>query len=242
MCTGASPSLPGCNRRELIMELTTNETTMRHAVVEAYRELRRQGLNCGSTGNLSCRLDDKILITPTGAEGESIEEEMLVVIDCDGEILGPGTPSSEWHMHCEIYDRHPEAGAIAHTHSDACVALSCMRRPIPSFHYMVAGFGGNDIPCAAYAPFGSVELAHAAAEALSHHTACLLANHGMVCCGCTLESVVDAAVTLETLARQYLLTIQAGDPVLLNEEEMSVVRDRYISYSRLKDLCWFGSR
>ena len=207
---------------------------MRHAVVEAYRELWRRGLNCGSTGNLSYRLDDKILITPTGAEGETIDEDMLVVIDGDGEILGLGTPSSEWRMHCLIYDRKPQARAIAHTHSDACVALSCMRRPIPPFHYMVAGFGGIDVPCAAYAPFGSLELAQAAAEALADRTACLLANHGMICYGCTLESAVTSAILLETLARQYLLTIQAGDPVILNEEEMSVVRDRYLSYARCK--------
>lgn len=216
------------------MELMTSEITMRQAVVEAYRELGRRGLNCGSSGNLSCRLDDKILITPTGAEGESIDEEMLVAIDPDGEILGHGTPSSEWRMHCAIYDRKPQAMAIAHTHSDACVALSCMRRPIPPFHYMVAGFGGDDVPCAAYAPFGSLELARAAVDALVGRTACLLANHGMVCYGCTLESVVAAAITLETLAKQYLLAIQAGGPVLLNEEEMSAVRDRYRSYSRLK--------
>jgi L-fuculose-phosphate aldolase len=216
------------------MGLITTELTIRHAVVEAYRELGRRSLNCGSTGNLSYRLDHRILITPTGAEGESLDEDMLVEIDRDGEILGPGKPSSEWRMHCEIYDRKPQARAIAHTHSDACVALSCMRRPIPSFHYMVAGFGGNDIPCAAYASFGSPELAQAAVEALDDRTACLLANHGMICHECTLESVVTAAITLETLARQYLLTIQAGDPVLLNEEEMAAVRERYLSYSRCK--------
>lgn len=216
------------------MELMTSEITTRHAVVEAYRELGRRGLNCGSTGNLSCRLDDKILITPTGAEGESIDEDMLVVIDCDGEILGPGIPSSEWRMHCEIYNRKPQVRAIAHTHSDACVALSCMRRPIPSFHYMIAGFGGNDVPCAAYAPFGSLELARVTADALSDRTACLLANHGMVCCGCSLESVVTAAMTLETLARQYLLAVQAGNPILLNEDEMSGIRDRYLSYAQCK--------
>lgn len=216
------------------MGLPTSELTMRHAVVDAYRELGRRGLNCGSTGNLSYRLGDRILITPTGAEGESIDGDMLVVIDSDGEILGPGTPSSEWRMHCEIYGRKPQAMAIAHTHSDACVALSCMRRSIPPFHYMVAGFGGNDVPCAAYAPFGSLELARAAAEALADRTACLLANHGMVCYGCTLKSVVTAAIALETLARQYLLTIQAGGPVLLNDDEMSAVRDRYLSYARFK--------
>jgi L-fuculose-phosphate aldolase len=218
------------------MELINDEMTVRHAIVQAYRELSRRGLNSGSSGNVSCRLDGKILITPTGAEGESIHEDMLVLIDSAGQTLSAGMPSSEWPMHLEIYNRKPQATAIAHTHSDACVALSCLRRSIPSFHYMIACFGGNDVPCATYAPFGSPELAQAAAEALSNRTACLLANHGMVCYGSTLESVVAAAITLETLARQYLLTIQAGGPVLLNEEEMSTVRERYLfyRYRRLK--------
>jgi L-fuculose-phosphate aldolase len=204
--------------------------TVRHAVVEAYRELGRRGLNCGSTGNVSCRLNGKILITPTGADGESIEEDMLVLLDSDGESVGPGIASSEWPMHLEIYNRKPQAMAIAHTHSDACVALACLRQSIPSFHYMIAAFGGNDVPCAAYAPFGSAELARVAADALSDRTACLLANHGMVCCGVSAESVVNEAITLETLARQYLLTIQAGAPVLLNPQEMSVVCERYLAY------------
>lgn len=212
------------------MNVLNGEITVRRVVVEAYRELGRRGLNCGSTGNVSCRLNGNILITPTGADGESIEENMLVLLDSDGEAVGPGTPSSEWPMHLEIYNRKPHAMAIAHTHSDACVALACTRQSIPSFHYMIATFGGNDVPCAAYAPFGSAELARVAADALSDRTACLLANHGMVCYGASLESVVDAAVTLETLARQYLLTIQAGAPVLLNQQEMSVVYERYLTY------------
>ena len=214
--------------------MTTSEIPLRHAIVEAYRELWRRGLNCGSTGNISCRLDDKVLITPAGAEGESINEEMPVLIGLDGGALGPGIPSSEWRMHIAIYNRKREAMAIAHTHSDACVALSCLRRSIPSFHYMIAGFGGNDVPCAVYAPFGTPELARNAVEALAERTACLLANHGMVCHARTLENVVKAAIRLETLARQYLLAVQAGNPVLLNLEEMSAEVTRYASYGSAK--------
>lgn len=211
---------------------TSSEAALRNAIVEAYRHLAEKGLNSGSSGNISCRFDDGLLITPTGADGDSLTVEKIVSLTLEGEARGPGTPSSEWGMHAGIYRRRPEAQAVVHTHADACVALSCMRRSIPSFHYMVAGFGGNDIRCAPYAPFGSLELARNAAEAMKGRTACLLANHGMLCLGQTLAQAVASTIKLETLARQYLMALQAGEPVLLSEDEMAIVRERYAYYGR----------
>jgi L-fuculose-phosphate aldolase len=175
---------------------------------------------------------DRILITPTGARWDLITAESVVNMSFDGRSGTVGIPSCEWQMHVEIYRRKPEASAIVHTHSDACVALSSLRRPIPAFHYMVAAFGGNDVPCASYAPFGTQELACAAAAALDARSACLLANHGMVCHGASLSGAVLAAIAVETLARQYLMALQAGEPVLLTNSEVAVVRERLRSYGR----------
>ena len=114
--------------------------------------------------------------------------------------------------------------------ADACVALACLRRPLPSFHYMVAAFGGADVRCARYATFGTVDLGSSAVEALKDRTACLLANHGMIAIGKTLEAAFQTTVKLETLARQYLMALQGGAPVLLPEEEMARVGKRYGNY------------
>jgi len=93
-----------------------------------------------------------------------------------------------------------------------------------------ASFGRSTIPCSRYEPFGSSRLADAAREALEGHSACLLANHGMIVMGKDLQHALDLAVKLETLARQYLLALQAGGPVLLNETEMAEVAERYRNY------------
>lgn len=206
------------------------EAELRERLAEAYRQLARLGLNSGSAGNVSCRLDDGALITPTGASAETIDAASIVCIAPDGTTRGAGIPSSEWAMHTAIYRRYPQARAIVHTHSDACVALACQGRGIPAFHYMVATFGGDDVRCAPYATFGTEDLAHAVADALHERSACLLANHGMIAWGAAIEPAVDAATRLETLARQYWMSLQPGPPVILGADEMRRVRERFRGY------------
>lgn len=209
-----------------------DEGALREALAQAYRQLSRLGLNSGSAGNVSCRFRDGVLISPTGADADSITPQALVAITMEGESRGPGTPSSEWSMHTAIYRHFPQAAAVVHTHSDACVALACQRRAIPAFHYMVAGFGGDDVRCAAYATFGTDALAREAVDALQDRTACLLANHGMICHAASIERAVLNAAKLETLARQYWMSLQGGQPVLLGPAEMDVVRERYKGYGK----------
>jgi len=205
---------------------------LRQAIVDDYRALVRDGLTAGSAGNISVRTPDGMLITPTGATADDLAPDRLVATALDGSFAGDIRPSSEWQMHAAIYRAVPGAGAVVHTHADACVALSCQRRPIPAFHYMIAGFGGDDVPCTGYAPFGSVELAELAAAALAGRSACLLANHGMIAHGPDLARAVAATRRLETLARQYLLALAAGPPVLLDGTQMAEVRRRYAGYGQ----------
>lgn len=213
-------------------ETTTREageTEARAALTEAVRHLSAAGLNQGSSGNVSVRLGSGALITPTGATAALAPHE-AVRIDLDGIVDGPGIPSSEWRFHTEILRRRPEAGAVVHTHADACVALSCLRRPLPAFHYMVASFGGTDVRCADYRVFGSDALAEAALAALEGRKACLLANHGMIAFGRDLKEAVALTNKLETLARQYLLACQGGAPTILSDAEMEEVAARYQHY------------
>jgi L-fuculose-phosphate aldolase len=209
-----------------------DQASLRNGLCEAYRNFERLGLSSGSAGNISVRWSDGMLISPAGATAASAAPEAFVAVSLDGHVLSAGKPSSEWAMHAEIYRRTPDAQAVAHAHPDACVALSCQRRVIPAFHYMIAAFGGSDIPCSSYAPFGSTELALVAVSALEGRTACLLANHGMICHAKSLAEAIANAIKLEVLARQYILSLQIGPPVLLDEEEMAVVRERYRSYDR----------
>jgi ribulose-5-phosphate 4-epimerase/fuculose-1-phosphate aldolase len=124
-----------------------------------------------------------LLITPTGAHSGNLTPERVVLLDRRDDVVGSGVPSSEWEMHTAALRTFPSANAVVHTHGDACVALACLRKPLPAFHYMVAAFGGAEVRCARYATFGTVDLADSAVEALRNRTACLLANHGMIAVG-----------------------------------------------------------
>ena len=213
----------------------TKPLDQREAIVEAYVRLDREGLNRGSSGNVSVRVgDDGMLISPTGIDAARITAAGIVAMGLDGSARGDGIPSSEWQMHAEIYRAFPETRAVVHTHADACVALACQRRGIPAFHYMVAGYGGNDIRCAPYETFGSAALARVAVAALRDRTACLLANHGMLARGPDLKAAVGTTIKLETLARQYWMTLQVGPPTLLSDAEMAEVLLRYRDYGRAR--------
>lgn len=208
------------------------ESAIRTAIVEANAELERLQMNVCSTGNISVRWRDGMLITPSGCRVETLAPDHMVFVRFDGGWEGALSPSSEWAMHRAVYQRVEKAGAVVHAHADNCVALSCFRKPIPSFHYMVQGFGGREIPCVDYFPFGSQELGDAAGTALADHSACLLANHGMLVRGATLTTAFDNAVKLEVLARQYLKTLSIGTPRLLSEAEMDIVAARYRNYGK----------
>jgi L-fuculose-phosphate aldolase len=169
-------------------------------------------------------------ITPSGSSADTLAEAALVEMALDGTVAGPGTPSSEWSMHAGIYAACPKAGAIVHTHADACTALACLGEGLPPFHYMVLRFGGGDVRCAPYTTFGTPALARLAVAAMEGRSACLLANHGMICHGPNIRAALDDAVLLETLARQYLLARSAGTPLLLTEAELAAAKERFRSY------------
>ena len=211
---------------------TASEWDVRNAVVGIYQELSRLGLNVAAAGNVSARFGAGMLITPTGCVAETLKPGDLVSTLFEGTSTGKLKPSSEWAMHAEVYLRVPTAHAIVHAHADHCVALSCLRKPIPAFHYMVHAFGGGDVPCVPYYPFGTRELGAAAGAALEARSACLLANHGMLARGPTLRAALDSAILLEALARQYVLALSIGTPTLLSSAEMADVARRFADYGR----------
>ena len=201
----------------------------RDALARAASDLYRAGLNQGTEGNLSMRTGEGMLITPSGLPWEEIGAGHMVGVDSHGNA-GGGRPSSEWPLHRAILDARPEIDAVVHTHSSFATTLACLRRGLPPFHYMIAMAGGPDIRCSRYATFGTTALAEAAVEALDGRRACLLANHGMVALGETLDQAVMLALTVEKLCEQYWRACQLGDPVLLTKEEMAEVMERIADY------------
>jgi L-fuculose-phosphate aldolase len=202
----------------------------RHQVAQVYRTLGRLGFVPGSAGNVSVRTRSGMAITPSGISAENVRAHAVVALTLDGAVAGAGTPSSEWPMHAAIYRAFPDAGAIVHTHADACTALACLNEALPAFHYMIAAFGGDDVRCAPYVTFGTPELAAVAVTALRDRRACLLANHGMIVHAASAEAALNDAVILESLARQYLLARAAGAVRVLTDAEMQAARARFETY------------
>lgn len=204
----------------------------REAIISAGRRMNASGLNQGTSGNLSHRVENGFLVTPTGMEYDVLRPEDLVLMRFDGNYEGERLPSSEWRFHRDILAARPEVNAILHTHSMSSTAVSCLRRSIPSFHYMVAAAGGTDIRCAPYATFGTEELSRNAVAALEGRKACLLANHGLITVGADLPSAFKLAIEVESLAAMYLRALQVGEPVLLDADEMTVVLEKFRTYGQ----------
>lgn len=209
-----------------------------------YRQLRKAliatacatnslGLNQGTAGNVSARTPEGFLITPSGLPFDQLVPEHVVEMDLEGQVASDQiAPSSEWRFHRDILVNRPEVGAVLHVHSPYATALACTHREIPAFHYMVAVAGGKTIPCAPYAAFGTQALSDNVLTALENRHACLLANHGMVAVGPSLEEALRLAKEVEELARQYHLSLQIGGPVILSDEAMTIVLEKFKTYGR----------
>lgn len=211
---------------------TLCDTHLRKSLAGLARESVHCGLNQGTSGNVSVRSRTGFLITPSGQDMAALTGDEMVAMTMDGEVAGVGKPSSEWRFHRDIYAAFPEAEAVVHAHSPFAVALACLRRGLPPFHYMVAMAGGVDIRCAAYATFGTQALSDAVIAALQDRRACLMANHGLVAWGCSLPVALALANEVEALCGQYLRACQVGEPVLLNVAEMQEVLEKFKDYGK----------
>src|SRR5690606_4181433 len=200
---------------------------------ETAQAMQARGLSPQRSGNVSARVADGMVITPSGLPFETLDAGDVVRLALDGSVVdGARKPSSEWRLHAAVYRARPEVAAVVHCHSPNATAVACTRRPIPAFHYMVAVAGGVDIPCAAYATFGTEALAAAACAALADRSACLLANHGQLATGADLAAALELAAEVETLATQYRAALAIGDVHVLSDAEMQRVLDAFRSYGQ----------
>jgi L-fuculose-phosphate aldolase len=209
-----------------------DEAALRSEIVERCLEMNRNGINQGMSGNISARCSDGLLVTPSSVPYERLRPEMIVRMDFEGAWEGDLRPSSEWRFHLDILRHREDVNAVVHAHPPHATAVSILARDIPPVHYMVAVAGGRDIRCARYATVGTQSLSDSALEALEGRQACLLANHGMIACGFNLGHAMWLAVEVETIARQYLLALQGGEPRRLTDAELDDVFAQFKSYAK----------
>lgn len=196
----------------------------REQVVRYGKELVRRGLAAGTFGNLSVYVPEAkvLVITPSGMDYESLTPGDISVLTMDGVLLEGGKkPSSEVELHRAFYESRPDVLAVVHTHSPYATTMACLGKPMRPLHY-AAAYAGGEVPCIPYYPFGTKELAAAAAAGMGQdRNAVLLGGHGMVTVGADLASALTAAEQLEFLAQICWRCEVAGGGVSLTKEQLA---------------------
>ena len=225
------------------MQVAEDGPDLRAALIAVARRMNAVGINVNKAGNVSVRCmrgaREGLLVTPTGLPYDALEPADLVFVPLTAArtndaapagAVGRRSPSSEWRFHVDILRERPELSAVVHTHSPAATALACHGLGLPAFHYMVAMAGGKDIRCAEYATFGTQALSDNALAALADRRACLLAHHGVIACGASLDAALALAIEVEHLARIYLQARTLGEPPRLPDDEMQRVLEKFGAY------------
>jgi len=208
------------------------EAAARDEIANLAKSMFDRGLTFGSSGNISVRVDDGWLMTPTGVTMGSIDPARISKLDNDGNHVDGDQPTKESFLHLAMYDERPASGAIVHLHSTHSVAVSCLADidhknvlpPITAYYVMRIG----TLPLIPYFPPGDVNLAQAVREMASDHHAVLLANHGPVVAGKSLQDAVSATEELEETAKLFLM-LQGAKTRFLDDTQVSELRERFHS-------------
>ena len=203
-----------------------SENAERDSICRLAKSLFDRGLTIGSSGNISVRLDDGWLMTPTGSSMGNLDPNEISKLDLSGNLISGNNPTKESFLHIAMYDERPDSRAVVHLHSTHSVAVSCLADidkknvlpPITAYYVMKIG----TLPLVPYFPPGDLNLAKAVKEMASDHHAVLLANHGPVVAGKTLEDAVYAIEELEETARLFLL-LRDMKTQYLNENQVKTL-------------------
>ncbi|MER6604372.1 class II aldolase/adducin family protein [Streptomyces sp. NPDC000927] len=204
-------------------------------LVTTARRTAADGLVVGTSGNVSARVGDTILVTPSGVPYDRLGPQDVVGVDPEGnQVLGVLTPTSELPLHLAVY-RNTDAAAVVHTHAVHATAVSTLVPEVPSIHYAAAMLGGP-VRVAAYARYGTEELAANMLDALRDRTGCLLRNHGTVTHGATLDEAYDRTAQLEWLCRLWLAAVSVPglSPALLTPAQLDDVREALKGYGQAR--------
>ncbi len=213
-----------------------SELSIRKEIIATCLKMEELGINQGTSGNISHRFKDGILITPSGVSYDLLKPKDIVFVPFSDKNTYEGEypPSSELSFHFDILKNKPEINCVLHNHSTYATSMAICNKDIPAHHYMVAVGGGYKIPCAPYATFGSEELSKNAIKTLDGYTACLLANHGVITTGVNLKKALWIAIEVENLAKQYILASQISTPTILSNDEMDKILEAFKSYGLKK--------
>ena len=206
-------------------------------VIKYSKKLNITNLSALRSGNISVRAKEKgidgFYITPSGMKYSTLKIKDIVFVSLKGIFdKKKAKPSSEWRFHQDIYVNKKEAKAIVHAHSTCATAVSSHQKNIPAFHYMVAVAGGEDLKCTKYATFGTKELSRNILKALKNRSACLIANHGQVAFGNSLEKTFELAQEIENICHQYINALRIGIPKILSKKEMKIVLGKFKNYKK----------
>ncbi|MEU2953038.1 class II aldolase/adducin family protein [Streptomyces xanthochromogenes] len=202
-------------------------------LIDTARRTAAEGLVVGTSGNVSVRVGELILVTPTGVPYDRLGPADTVAVDLDGrQVLGTLRPTSEVPMHLAVY-RSTDARAVVHTHAVHATAVSTLVTELPLIHYMAAALGGP-VRVAPYALYGSEELAGNMLRALDGRTACLLQNHGTVAHGASLAQAYDRTAQLEWMCRVWLTAaaLPGRTPSLLTPGQLDEVGEKLRGYGQ----------
>ena len=209
--------------------MAASEKALRESIVAAAARIAQAGFGDASSGDISARFADTILITPAGTPWRALRPAMLALMPLSGEYgawKGPTKPAAEWRIHLDVARARPDVGAVVRFQSPYATALAMAHKAIPAAHPTIALFGASEIQCTKYAPMGSKDLAELALAALGEGHAALLGNYGALATGGTLEAACARAVELETLAKLYAIALSVGRPRVLSDDEAFRIGER----------------
>ncbi|MEV6174793.1 class II aldolase/adducin family protein [Streptomyces sp. NPDC051954] len=202
-------------------------------LVATARRTVSEGLVVGTSGNVSVRVGDTVLVTPSGVPYDRLAPGDVTGVDLDGrQVLGTLVPTSELPMHLAVY-RTTDARAVVHTHAVHATAVSTLVAELPLIHYMAAALGGP-VRVAPYATYGTDELAENMLHALTDRSACLLQNHGTMAYAHTLDQAYDRTAQLEWMCRLWLTasSVPGLSPSLLSGEQLREVGEKLRGYGQ----------
>ncbi len=208
----------------------------RKEIVEYGVKLSNTGLTKGTGGNISIFNRDKGLfaITPSGIPYNDLTPEDIVVLDLDCNIVdGDRKPSSEVDLHRIFYKNRNDIEGIIHAHTMYSTTIACLHWKLPAVHYMIA-VAGKDVRCADYAEFGTPELAKNAFLAMEDRNAVLLSNHGVLTGAHDLANAFNILEEVEYVSELYYRTKCIGEPIILTDEQMDVMLEKFKTYGQVK--------
>ena len=210
----------------------------REQVIEYSLKLLSEGLTNGTAGNVSIfnREEGLVAISPTGVNYSELTPEMISIVDLDGKLIEGLKPSSELEMHMILYRNREDVNAVIHTHPVYTTVLACLRQDLPAIDYMIAVTGATKVRCAEYASYGTKELAENAYKAMGSSLAVILANHGLTTAGKDIANALNITVQVEYISNLYIKAKNIGEPIVLPDNEMNSMLERFKTYGQIKSI------